>query len=522
LIVDDEPIICRGLKETIQWEQYDIEIVGTACDGRQAVEFIQSQPYVDIVITDIRMPNMDGLELASYIYENHSSIRIIIISGYDDFEYAQKAIKLGVKDYLLKPVDIDELVNKVSKITSEIETEKRKNKQLLQSQLKTMVMQQIAHKPLKFEDIQKYKEIKIYPFVSLLKDYGHQVRQLATDDINELKRRWMSFIEKTVQNDCRFDCFSFFAEENILLTCIFSDESKINVMDLVDRLQDNLTKENYSLLLIFSDGFVEIGSMEKKYTKLKSALSYMILENRESIILSSQNTIKQEYREYPFDLEKKLINTIFSNEKSDFTALTDTLFTYFIDQKFSLEEAVQVCTEIVRKMIIHYESLVEKGPMYFKLNYLEPINIYTYNSYQVLKELLDEDLATFINQLGLKRADPNDWIIQRAKEYISKYYKTNIKANEVADAVNISPNYFSTLFKLKTGKSFTNYVNDLRIREAKTLLAETPFRISEIAKIVGFQEYKYFVEVFKRHTRMTPSEYRILYSHNESQKKNGG
>ena len=135
LIVDDEPIICQGLSQTIPWENYDIEVVGAVYNGKEAINQISIHPEIDIVITDIRMPNVDGLELSAFIKTNFPNIRVIIISGYDDFEYAKRAIKLGVKDYLLKPVDIDELVDNVKKITTEIEKERRQQVDLLTSSI---------------------------------------------------------------------------------------------------------------------------------------------------------------------------------------------------------------------------------------------------------------------------------------------------------------------------------------------------------------------------------------------------
>ncbi|WJH33630.1 response regulator [Paenibacillus sp. CC-CFT747] len=115
LIVDDEPVICRGLRETIPWETIGVEVVGDASDGVEALERIESQP-VDLVLTDIHMDGMDGLELAKELRQRYPHIRIIILSGYDYFDYARQAIRIGVEDYLLKPVDVDELMEMVRRI----------------------------------------------------------------------------------------------------------------------------------------------------------------------------------------------------------------------------------------------------------------------------------------------------------------------------------------------------------------------------------------------------------------------
>lgn len=119
------------------------------------------------------------------------------------------------------------------------------------------------------------------------------------------------------------------------------------------------------------------------------------------------------------------------------------------------------------------------------------------NSYQMLKELFDEDLATIAGKLNFKNIDKTDWLIGKAEEYIKEYYKSNIRAHEVADIINISPNYFSSLFNQQTGKSFNEYINDLRIEEAKTLLIETPFKVHEIAELVGFMSINTLLKYLK-------------------------
>ncbi|AQS56404.1 hypothetical protein B0W44_12175 [Novibacillus thermophilus] len=131
------------------------------------------------------------------------------------------------------------------------------------------------------------------------------------------------------------------------------------------------------------------------------------------------------------------------------------------------------------------------------VQYKQFVDVQLYNSYRLLQELFDDDVMAITSKLDEKKEDQKNWMIERAEAYIQEYYTSNIKAYEVADVINVSPNYFSYLFKQKTGKKFNEYVNQLRVEEAKSLLVETPFKVSEISEQVGFQEYKYFAEVFK-------------------------
>jgi len=374
LIVDDEPIISRGLQQTIPWETIRVEVVDTAHDGEDAIQKVIQHGNIDIVITDVRMPRMDGLQLATYLHEHFPHIRTIIISGYDEFAYAQKAIQVGVKDYLLKPVDIDELVEVVNQIKNKIKLEQQRQKEQYEAELQNAMIQQLSDlqgdNPTQLE---RYVHIPIFPFVSMQRQYTEKVANLSSEEIRSFKNEWKKTIEHGLQ-EYGLNSISFFTEENILLTCILGEEP----------FSKEIHSESFELLFVWSDRSISIGELKGTYARL-----------------------------------------------------------------------------------------VEQT-----------------------KNLL------------IKGLDKQDMLIDQAKNYIRDYYRTNIKVHEVADVINITPNYFSSLFKQKTGVNFNEYVNQLRVEEAKVLLAETPFKVNEISEQVGFHEYKYFVAVFKKVTGMTPTDYR--------------
>ncbi|MCC3356872.1 response regulator transcription factor [Bacillus sp. REN16] len=374
LIVDDEPIISRGLQQTIPWETINVEVVDTAHDGEDAIQKITQYENIDIVITDVRMPKMDGLQLATYLHEHFRHIRTIIISGYNEFAYAQKAIRVGVKDYLLKPVDIDELIGKVEQFTHEINLEQRRKKEQFESGLQNAIIQQLSDLQ---EDhsaqLERYGHLPIFPFISMQPHYIKKIANLSPEEIDSFKNEWKSTIELGLQVD-GYNSFSFFTEENILLTCIYGEA----------HLSIEIHNDKFDLQFVWNDTSIPIRELKQVYEKL-------------------------------------------------------------VNQS---------------------------------------------------KDLL------------LKGLDKQDLLIDQAQNYIREYYRTDIKVHEVADVINITPNYFSSLFKQKTGVNFNEYVNQLRVEEAKLLLAETPFKVNEISEQVGFHEYKYFVAVFKKITGMTPTDYR--------------
>ncbi|WP_199868547.1 helix-turn-helix domain-containing protein, partial [Virgibacillus senegalensis] len=166
-----------------------------------------------------------------------------------------------------------------------------------------------------------------------------------------------------------------------------------------------------------------------------------------------------------------------------------------------------VARGVVSSVYERYQGLMRKKTD-LDATLLHSLDFQCYNTYQAIQFLFENDIRNLMNKCQLTHVENNNWLMERAETYIKNYYTTDIKAQEVADVINISPNYFSSLFKQRTGRNFNEYVNVLRVEQAKTLLADTPFKVREVAEQVGYHEYKYFVEVFKKFVGMTPTEYR--------------
>lgn len=391
LIVDDEPIICRGLQQTIPWDEYMVEVVDLAYDGAEAIQKIKEHGDIDLVLTDVRMPNVDGLRLAEFLAVNYPDIRTIIISGYDDFKYAQQAIQLGVKDYLLKPVDVDELLRVVTKITSALQEERKAAQQIYQINLRNAIFHQVLDIPDTTPSHSGlFADVRIYPFVTMLKEYKTKTKDLSEKELQSLKADWEKLVENSLKSQ-GYESVSVFTSKNVLLTCVTNNLSGFTPENL----------DNPELNCVFNETDIAIGKLNEVYQRLYDDTRYL-----------------------PFSEGGFVVSPV-------------------------------------------SESLVNKSKA-------------------------------------------NDWLIDRAEQYIRSYYASPIKAHEVADFINISPNYFSSLFKQKTGKSFNDYINTLRVDAAKQLLEETPFNVNEIAEKVGYREYKYFVDVFKKFTGYTPTKYRNL------------
>jgi two-component system, response regulator YesN len=503
LIVDDEPIICRGLRYTIPWDEYQIQVVDEAADGYDAIQKIKLHQNIDIVLTDVRMPNLDGIELAKFLNQHCPQTKTIILSGYDEFEYAKQAIQLGVKDYLLKPVNIDDLLKVVKKITVEIESEQTKLKDFYQVKLKNDIYHLVSGVTIEeAEESQLFDSIQIYPFLSAVDDYYQTTRGMSAEELKAFKFNWRTSIEQLLKKE-GIDSISIFTGKNLLLTCLFQWDGPIlpHLSNLVDL--------PFSLTYILGEGQIALSALPQGYERLSQRVKYIPLHPK-AFLDATIAAERTETREYPKTIERDLTEAVFATNHAEMKRLIQCLFDYFKAQLFFLEEVVPFCVEFVGKISKRFRALCKGSLTPCDLHFKHSLDTNCLNSYEILQELFSEDLACLVNTMNRNALAANDWLIERAENYIKEYYTSDIKAYEVADVINISPNYFSSLFKQKTGKHFNEYVNELRVEKAKILLEETPYKINEISETVGFREYKYFVDVFRRFSGTTPTKYRKL------------
>lgn len=507
LIVDDEPVICRGLKETIPWEDLQVEVADTASDGADAIQKLNDHKDIDLVITDVKMPNVDGLQLGFFLAEHYPHTRVIIISGYDEFEYAQQAMQFGVQDYLLKPVQIDELLDVVRKVTNEIEAERTESRRMYRMNMKNAVYHQVFDFPGKVPDnIEQFNQIRIYPVVSMIKEYARKTEGLGEEELETLKVNWKDTVEDYYKKK-GLACVSVIPSENIMLTCVAShqeaDQPSIQGIEGSDSF--------FPLQFVIYENSIRVGDLSPVFTKLKEAINYLPLFDQDTIVCPVKEIIESHGRQVSDDIEDDLINAVFQSKQDTLEKTVNQCFIYFQEQKVFLEDVVQACRDVLNKVFIRYERLFGR-PVELDLFFTEQVDVTIFNSYALLKERFRENLGQLARLLDLKHKENKYWLIEQAEEYIQSHYTSDIKAHEVAGVINISPNYFSSLFKQKTGKNFNEYVNEMRVEKAKTLLGETPLKVNEIAEQAGFYEYKYFVEVFKRFSGLTPTKYRKLMS----------
>lgn len=514
LIVDDEPIICKGLRCTIEWEKLGVEVIGEAYDGEEALRKLEQQP-ADFILSDIRMEGMDGLELAAQLRQRFPETRLVIISGYEDFGYARQAMRLGVNDYLLKPVEVDELTKVVQKLVADI----RRNQYEGGAQEVKLWLTNVARNGIAYGKTapSSLHGAQFRIFASQLAHFHELYADLEPEQYERIQEQWIKTLHQRLKTSA-IRPFSIFDHENMLITLAVADR------ELRQEEWDALTEQ--ALPALPSPPHIYCG-ISKIYGKLEetalrcaeaaSLLKYYVLENIPVLDARVEESWSGRRNPAALDVSQTVQELVAALFKQDTRVVKEQVagwFLFFKREAFLLPEVLNAYEEISALL----RQRLRKSGM-TGLDSVHPsLDLNLYNSYQALEEAVNRDMSELLVLIGQNGIDRSYWIIEKAKHYIEDRYKSDLKASEVAAWLKITPSYFSYIFKQSTGKGFTEYMNELRIEQAKTLLATTPDKVFEVADKVGYKEYKYFVSVFKSYTGLTPKEYRGMHAGGETRR----
>lgn len=533
LIIDDEEKVCRLIQCLIDWEALGLTVVGACHDGLLALDFIKNTSP-DIIITDIRMPGCDGLTLIAEAQKLNPHIHFIIISGYGQFDYAQRAIQCGVSDYILKPIKEKELK---ATLLSIIE----KHRSMEDSR------QQVEAICTKLTETQE--RIKS----NLINDLFLNRKPLDTlPDIHEINQKY----------------YTKFAAPSFVLICITLDMSATTDHMIINsflsgKIMTLLTEEmkkyrdfsvstlDDSIYCLTNDTHLEL---TKIYTSLKT-IRGSILSLKEIFpelhVLLLQSSIKDSFKEVP-----ECFNEIRAASKEKILSGTDAVYVYDRIPLCSLH-LHDFITPAFRTQYLNYVETFQYEPLYRLLDtlarhiaetplitgtfvfriYREVIALFLFNLKQHKITASAEDLSTmwetsfsafssvseaFSFLTSEQCAFLQDWYSHRertqsktvlaAKKYISEHYAEGLTLDVIGAQIGLNPSYFSSIFKEETGCGFIDYLTNIRITNAKDLLTETDLEIIEIAERTGFNDLKYFSKCFRKITGLTPAAYRKLFS----------
>lgn len=494
LIVEDELFMREGLKNLIDWTEAGFEIIGEACDGEEALEFVK-QNEVDLLITDIKIPVMNGLELIEAIKKENlpNKPEVIIISGYADFEYAKTAILHGVVNYILKPIEEEELIETLQKV-----------KTRLQKRKASMEERETAKLKFNFEKILLQKKIDISKGIYLGILYFHDINKWLNNYLDEKIDSFINKINNHLNGLEAKGLVNILSEIGGKYYVVF--KNKEDVKKIFDSLKKSLDFAN-ELICGASSLFDRVELFEKAMDEAIYSLNFgLFYEQFEVVFYDNTLPISKELL-YTKDYDNKLIEAIENgSDKNSLIAVLEMMKEDIKANKFPLE---------LVKVYINY-ILIRLSSYFSKIGLNIESEIEAFSKLQSTLTNIDEvyealkKTCTDINEKFKQNQDSlsKNMLLEQLDRFIRKNYNKNITLKTVAQKYYLNPVYLGQLFKKHYGMYFNSYLQKIRIEEAKKLLKSTDMKIYEISQAVGYNDTDYFIQCFTKFCNMTPNQYR--------------
>ncbi|MBS6398192.1 MAG: response regulator [Clostridiales bacterium] len=524
IIADDEEQICMLIRALVDWASMDMEIVGIAHNGLEALELVKKhQP--DILVTDIRMPGCNGLELIEAVKRIGREIEIVIISGYAEFEYAQSAIKYGVGDYLLKPVNQEELCATLRKLRERIYARRESEVntlQLIQKSennmrgaqmllMESLIQQKEAE--LSLEILKETYDLKVEPGIfqafwlkvdgqrEKLSSAGQSVVMEKAENLltSSLKSRCMEILVRQKGTSC-IGIMNYSKKKQdeilrILRDCLNQLEAEKKMLGpsafslalgCAAEQPEDLQKSIYEASVIIKERLIKgTGRVLERMPSPSSIHEQNFLEKYLRQITHAIELMSEEEAEEAIREMRELVRNVRNVRGYEIAELVHACGSLFISQ---IEAKTR--GEIEKQFAERCEQCGSVEELVQELSLLQTKYI------EARKQKDQDEMARYIRQ---------------AKQYIQNHYSEQITQEEVSAAVGLCPAYFSRLFKKEEGEVFSRYLTNVRMEQAKTLLRETNYPVAEICRRVGYNDTKHFNKVFESFTGAKPATYRKVF-----------
>lgn len=495
LIVDDEKIERNGIKYLLGKLNEEFDII-EASNGKQALEYIKENE-IDILLTDIKMPFMDGLELITEVSRLYPKIKAVIFSGFNEFEYAKSAVKLGVVDYILKPVDPSEFDNTMDKVLKELE-EERIDENIMSKSLE-FLKEHMLYLLTTGADI---KEIEKYGKGLIPDDFADRYSIIMLLEFNSdfFGKNDVGFKEKILG---RWSSITDILNLNPQQELFFFEEEPIDIVDMASKIQKYIMKE-YG-----QECFIAISSKFKGGQNISEAMDEVenLIENKfyhqscnvfypgmkyvnDEVIKFEDDTLMKQMKQ---DLRMKDIislNEHFNKFCEKYRMQTDFSQVYI---KFLFSNLLKDITSCLSDNEKELDSEIEQ--LYRSSDFDTVMGIVSKNI-DKLKKVFDSNSQTVHRE------------VEKAKNYIREHFGEEIMLDQLAGMINITPSYLSSVFKKETGVNFSKYINDVRMEQAKDMLDNTALKIVQISEKCGFHNVSYFCTTFKGYYGITPQKFR--------------
>ena len=497
LIVEDEVRIREGIGKLLSRSGGAYEVISEAGNGAEGLKVLLEQKP-DIVITDIRMPDMDGLEMLSQMVKAGISTKAIVLSAYSEFEYARTAMKLGVTEYLLKPIAYNELMQALENVSFQIEKERQQKPEQIGTP-EQIFFSVISGKLTVDKQTEEYLALRYHIGSSermslLCACHGESI---STQEVRRYFRHVFSSYEG-------LDFYILDLVYRNTVTVVLRGYRDLK--DLERWVQQQILQKSPQKI---AAGWIEVDSLHKLgegFSLLYPWLDWNISMNHKVLICYPEiRNVQTASCNYPIDLETKMKAAVCADDQKKEQELMSAFHDAFCDGRiYSPKEIKESYVRFLWNIIsIAKEVGKIRASQIDQQDLLNRIM-----NAKLRDELLDASSSVLEKLLHVESADTTHLTVKRMKSMIHEFYQTGIMLDEISRKLDMTPEYLGTLFHKETGTTFSTYLKTYRISKAKELLVGTNLKLYEISERVGYSDSKYFSRIFKEITGQLPTEYR--------------
>ena len=523
LLVDDEEDVRVSIEKKVDWNALGFELIGSVSNGEEALELAE-QMHVDAVMTDIKMPFMDGLTLCRKLKENYKNTKVVLYSGFDDFEFAREAVHLEAEEYLLKPIGAKDLENVFRKIKENLDKEfdERRNMEnlydfyqkslpMMREHLLTGMLEGRLTKEQAQTMILSYEMDFSAPYysVAVLRIEGHGSRdamkmQMVNFSLLNLAKE---YLEKNIK------CQVLIYVDCIVTIALLSNRTE--VQEVVYHV-DQVCKMGSRLLDVkvaagIGMAYPTLDKIAVSYEEAKEAFEYRLVLGNEALAIYINDV--EPHSKTDSSPEFKGLSLIMHSMKFGNKEEVACAIAEYKEELMSEKLSVQQCQLAFMEALTELMKLVRGYQLdmseIFGKNFDPYVEIKNFHSMEEFLLWLQDKCNTIRRMIRQERSDSTKIMTEKAKQYIEQHYAdATLSVDDLCHHLNVSATYFSTMFKKAVGMSFVSYLTQVRLEHAVELLNNTEDKSYMIAEKVGYTEPNYFSYVFKKKYGISPSRYR--------------
>lgn len=528
LIAEDEVPVRNRIIESIAWESIGLEVAYAAGDGQEALDYLEEH-QVDLILTDIYMPFVDGMELIRRVRETNNYCKVVFLTGYNEFDYAKEAIELHASRYILKPITKAELTELLIELKEELdaaiiakknlnmlEGEYRKNLIFLRDKLLYDIVAgfmpsdriEQAFENLKFEFKKPFYRLGVLEVIGK-EDFGQKV---WADDYSLLHFAMYNICKEILSEE---DMTRVLLGENGKIIIIFTKEEALDfdkkAFDLLTEVL-NTVRHIYEMPLTagLSSTYNTIGDLNYAYEEALSAISYNVIEGYNRVIITSDiEPVTPKNHQKIEDTMMKIAGAMKVNDLGDAKELLSLFFEQIRFSRYGLNEVKTLILSMIIRIYDVYNQMCLKDTLKATLDFRLVEQLYDLEDFSGVQTKLMTTIEDLSGKLKKSREDDKNHLVIEAIAYIElSYMNPTLDLKEMSEKLHVSTSYFSRIFKQAKEQTFLEYLTAHRMNQARTLLKTTDMKVYEISVQIGYDDPHYFSYNFRKNVGMTPLQYR--------------